>query len=384
MPKPRTLFDKIWDSHLVHRQDDGTCLIYIDRHLVHEVTSPQAFEGLRTAGRKVHRPQATLAVADHNVPTTDRSKGITEEESRIQVETLERNCRDFGIEYFSMTDIRQGIVHIIGPEQGMTQPGMTIVCGDSHTATHGAFGALAFGIGTSEVEHVLATQTLIQQPAKNMRVSVEGDLSLGLTAKDLILAIIGKIGTAGGTGHVIEYAGKAIRDLSMEGRMTVCNMSIEGGARAGMVAPDEKAYAYLKDRPKAPQGAAWRTWAFTIAHNLAMDRLRVSAREVAVESGDDGGEPLDWLMASLDRVAPSSEDLAFWRAAGAQLLHCLDALPAPQRAAFLLHHEDGASVEDLAQRLALPFETAKSRLRYAVRRLKLALSVADAPLERRA
>jgi len=257
MAKPRTLFDKIWESHLVHRQDDGTCLIYIDRHLVHEVTSPQAFEGLRAAGRRVHRPDATLAVADHNVPTTDRSKGIAEEESRIQVETLEKNCRDFGIPYFSMDDIRQGIVHIIGPEQGLTQPGLTIVCGDSHTATHGAFGALAFGIGTSEVEHVLATQTLIQQPAKNMRVTVEGDLPLGLTAKDLILAIIGRIGTAGGTGHVIEYAGKAIRDLSMEGRMTVCNMSIEGGARAGLIAPDDTTFNYLKGRPMVPKAAAW-------------------------------------------------------------------------------------------------------------------------------
>jgi len=257
MSKPRTLFDKIWDNHLVHRQDDGTCLIYIDRHLVHEVTSPQAFEGLRLAGRKVRRPDATLAVADHNVPTTDRSAGIAEEESRIQVETLEQNCRDFGIPYFAMSDIRQGIVHIIGPEQGMTQPGMTIVCGDSHTATHGAFGALAFGIGTSEVEHVLATQTLIQQPARNMRVTVEGDLPLGVTAKDLILAIIGKIGTAGGTGHVIEYAGKAIRDLSMEGRMTVCNMSIEGGARAGLIAPDDITFEYLRGRPMAPKAGAW-------------------------------------------------------------------------------------------------------------------------------
>jgi 3-isopropylmalate/(R)-2-methylmalate dehydratase large subunit len=285
MPKPRTLFDKIWDSHLVHRQDDGTCLIYIDRHLVHEVTSPQAFEGLRTAGRKVHRPQATLAVADHNVPTTDRSKGITEEESRIQVETLERNCRDFGIEYFSMTDIRQGIVHIIGPEQGMTQPGMTIVCGDSHTATHGAFGALAFGIGTSEVEHVLATQTLIQQPAKNMRVSVEGDLSLGLTAKDLILAIIGKIGTAGGTGHVIEYAGKAIRDLSMEGRMTVCNMSIEGGARAGLIAPDDTTFDYLKGRPMAPKAGAWEQ-AVAYWRTLPSDPGAAYDKEVVLRTSD--------------------------------------------------------------------------------------------------
>ena len=254
---PRTLFDKIWQSHLAHRQADGTCLLYVDRHLVHEVTSPQAFEGLRMAHRKVRRPEATLAVADHNVPTTDRSKGIIEEESRIQVETLGKNCAEFGIPYFSMLDIRQGIVHIIGPEQGMTQPGMVIVCGDSHTATHGAFGALAFGIGTSEVEHVLATQTLIQQPAKNMLIRVDGDLPVGVTAKDLILAIIGKIGTAGGTGHVIEYAGKAIRDLSMEGRMTVCNMSIEAGARAGLIAPDETTFAYLKGRPMAPKAGAW-------------------------------------------------------------------------------------------------------------------------------
>jgi len=266
MAQPRTLFDKIWQSHLVHRQDDGTCLIYIDRHLVHEVTSPQAFEGLRETGRRVRRPQATLAVADHNVPTTDRKAGIAEPESRLQVETLEKNCAEFGIEYFSMDDVRQGIVHIIGPEQGMTQPGTTIVCGDSHTATHGAFGALAFGIGTSEVEHVLATQTLIMRPAKNMRVAVDGDLPLGVTAKDLILAVIGKIGTAGGTGHVIEYAGPAIRGLSMEARMTVCNMSIEAGARAGLIAPDDTTFAYLKGRPMAPQGAAfdravahWRT-----------------------------------------------------------------------------------------------------------------------------
>jgi 3-isopropylmalate/(R)-2-methylmalate dehydratase large subunit len=257
MAKPRTLFDKIWESHLVQRQEDGTCLLYIDRHLIHEVTSPQAFEGLRMAGRPVRRPQATLAVADHNVPTTNRSQGIVEEESRIQVETLEKNCAEFGITYLSMDDIRQGIVHIIGPEQGFTQPGTTIVCGDSHTATHGAFGALAFGIGTSEVEHVLATQTLIQRPAKNMRITVEGDLPLGVTAKDLVLAMIGKIGTAGGTGYVIEYAGQAIRDLSMEGRMTICNMSIEGGARAGLIAPDEKTFAYLKGRPMAPKGGKW-------------------------------------------------------------------------------------------------------------------------------
>ncbi len=257
MSGPRTLFDKIWDSHLVNTQQDGTCLIYIDRHLVHEVTSPQAFEGLRMAGRKVRRPQATLAVADHNVPTTDRSQGIADEESRIQVETLEQNCADFGVPYFSMDDIRQGVVHIVGPEQGLTQPGMTIVCGDSHTATHGAFGALAFGIGTSEVEHVLATQTLLQKPAKNMRITVDGNLPAGVTAKDMVLAIIGMIGTAGGTGHVIEYAGEAIRNLSMEGRMTVCNMTIEGGARAGLIAPDETTFEYLKGRPMSPKGAAW-------------------------------------------------------------------------------------------------------------------------------
>src|ERR671914_1318883 len=257
MARPRTLFDKIWESHLVDRQEDGTCLLYVDRHLVHEVTSPQAFEGLRQTGRKVRRPDATLAVPDHNVPTTDRSKGIAEEQSRIQVETLQQNCREFGIQLFDVTDIRQGIVHIIGPEQGFTLPGMTIVCGDSHTSTHGAFGALAHGIGTSEVEHVLATQTLIQKKAKNMLVQVDGKLAKGATAKDIILAIIGEIGTAGGTGHVLEYAGEAIRSLSMEGRMTICNMSIEGGARAGMIAPDEKTYAYLKDKPKAPKGAAW-------------------------------------------------------------------------------------------------------------------------------
>jgi 3-isopropylmalate/(R)-2-methylmalate dehydratase large subunit len=257
MAKPRTLFDKIWDAHVVDRQPDGTCLLYIDRHLVHEVTSPQAFEGLRAAGRKVRRPELTIAVADHNVPTTDRSRGIAEPESRLQVETLERNVRDFGVPYFAIDDVRQGIVHIIGPEQGMSQPGMTMVCGDSHTATHGAFGALAFGIGTSEVEHVLATQTLIQQPARNMRITVDGDLGFGVAAKDLVLAIIGKIGTAGGTGHVIEYAGSAIRKLTMEGRMTVCNMTIEAGARAGLVAPDETTFAYLKGRPHAPKGGAW-------------------------------------------------------------------------------------------------------------------------------
>ena len=257
MAKPRTLFDKIWDSHLVDLKEDGTGLLYIDRHLTHEVTSPQAFAGLRAAGRKVHRPDATIAVPDHNVPTSDRTRGIADAESRLQVETLERNAREFGIPYIGMNDVRQGIVHIIGPEQGLTQPGMTIVCGDSHTATHGAFGALAFGIGTSEVEHVLATQTLIQRHARNMLVRVSGTLPLGVTAKDLILAVIAKIGVAGGTGHVIEYAGDAIRALSMEGRMTVCNMSIEAGARAGLIAPDATTFEYLKGRAYAPKAGAW-------------------------------------------------------------------------------------------------------------------------------
>jgi 3-isopropylmalate/(R)-2-methylmalate dehydratase large subunit len=252
-----TLYDKIWNDHLVHEQEDGTCLLYIDRHLVHEVTSPQAFEGLRMAGRKVRAPEKTLAVVDHNIPTTNRAGGIANEESRIQVEALAKNAADFNVEYYSETDKRQGIVHIIGPEQGFTLPGMTIVCGDSHTSTHGAFGALAHGIGTSEVEHVLATQTLIQKKAKNMKVEVTGDLNNGVTAKDIILAIIGEIGTAGGTGYVIEFCGPAIEALSMEGRMTVCNMTIEGGARAGLIAPDEKTFEYIKGKPKAPSGKAW-------------------------------------------------------------------------------------------------------------------------------
>jgi len=255
---PKTLYDKIWDAHLVHEAEDGTSVLYIDMHLVHEVTSPQAFEGLRLAGRQVRRPDATVAVPDHNVPTdVDRAKGIENEESRIQVEALQKNARDFGVELYDVSDVRQGIVHIIGPEQGLTQPGMTIVCGDSHTATHGAFGALAHGIGTSEVEHVLATQTLIQKKSKNMLVRVDGTLPVGVTAKDVTLSIIGRTGTAGGTGHVIEYAGEAIRSLSMEGRMTVCNMAIEGGARAGLIAPDETTFDYVKGRPHAPKGAAW-------------------------------------------------------------------------------------------------------------------------------
>src|SRR6187402_504418 len=257
MAKPRTLYDKIWDDHLVDMQPDGTGLIYIDRHLVHEVTSPQAFEGLRLTGRTVHAPEKTLLVVDHNVPTSDRSLPNPDPESAEQIATLAQNAKDFGLEYYDEFDKRQGIVHIIGPEQGFTLPGTTIVCGDSHTATHGAFGALAHGIGTSEVEHVLATQTLIQTKAKNMRFNVDGKLPDGVTAKDIILAIIGEIGTAGGTGYSLEYAGEAIRALSMEGRMTVCNMSIEGGARAGLIAPDEKTYAYIKGRPKAPDGKAW-------------------------------------------------------------------------------------------------------------------------------
>ena len=283
MASPRTLYDKIWDDHVVDEQPDGTCLLYIDRHLVHEVTSPQAFEGLRLTGRTVRHPEKTLAVVDHNIPTTDRSLPNEDPESTAQIEALAENARAFGVEYYNELDVRQGIVHIIGPEQGFTLPGTTIVCGDSHTSTHGAFGALAHGIGTSEVEHVLATQTLIQKKAKNMRVTVDGALPPHVTAKDIILAIIGEIGTAGGTGHVIEYAGEAIRALSMEGRMTVCNMTIEGGARAGLIAPDETTYAYLKDRPKAPKGAAWdeavRFW-----NTLRSDEGAVFDREVRLDA----------------------------------------------------------------------------------------------------
>src|SRR5246127_3419997 len=281
--KPTTLYDKIWNDHLVHEADDGTCLIYIDRHLVHEVTSPQAFEGLRTTGRKVRAPEKTLAVVDHNVPTTDRSKPNEDPESIAQIEALAQNVREFGIEYYDEFDRRQGIVHIIGPEQGFTLPGTTIVCGDSHTSTHGAFGALPHGIGTSEVEHALATQTLIQTKAKNMRVIVDGALSEGVNAKDIVLAIIGEIGTAGGTGHVIEYAGEAIRALSMEGRMTVCNMTIEAGARAGLIAPDEKTFAYLKDRPKAPKGAAWEA-AMRYWQTLSSDPDAVFDKEVRLDA----------------------------------------------------------------------------------------------------
>jgi len=284
-PSPKTLFDKIWSHHLVNSQDDGTSLIYIDRHLVHEVTSPQAFEGLRNNNRKVHRPESTFAVADHNVPTSDRSKGIDNEESRIQVETLENNCKEFGVTLFPLLDKRQGIVHIVGPEQGITQPGMTIVCGDSHTATHGAFGALAFGIGTSEVEHVLASQTLIQQPAKNMKISVNGNLKLGVTAKDIILHIIGVIGTAGGTGYVIEYTGEAIQSLSMEGRMTICNMSIEAGARAGLIAPDQKTFNYIKGRPYAPKGEDWDK-ALAFWKSLPSDENASYDKEININAED--------------------------------------------------------------------------------------------------
>ena len=254
---PQTLYDKIWNEHLVHQQEDGTALLFVDRHLVHEVTSPQAFEGLRNSNRKVRQPNLTLAVADHNVPTTDRSKGIDDKESKLQVDTLETNCKEFGIQLFGMSDKRQGIVHIIGPEQGFTQPGTVIVCGDSHTATHGAFGALAFGIGTSEVEHVLATQTLVQKKAKNFRINVSGKLPIGVTSKDVILQIIGKIGTAGGTGCVIEYSGSLISSLSVEQRMTICNMTIEGGARAGLIEPDQKIFDYLKNKPMSPKKENW-------------------------------------------------------------------------------------------------------------------------------
>ena len=310
MSVPRTLYDKIWDDHVIDAAGDAS-LIYIDRHLVHEVTSPQAFEGLRMSGRKVRAPERTLAVVDHNIQTTDRRGGIADPESRQQVEELARNAREFGIEYYDEFDARQGIVHIIGPEQGFTLPGTTIVCGDSHTSTHGAFGALAHGIGTSEVEHVLATQTLIQTKAKNMRVKVDGELPQGVTAKDIILSIIGEIGTAGGTGHVIEYCGSAIEALTMEGRMTVCNMSIEGGARAGMIAPDDKTYAYLKDRPKSPKGALWdhaiRYW-----DTLHSDEGARFDREVTLNAAELppivswGTSPQD--VASIEGAVPRIED----------------------------------------------------------------------------
>ena len=297
----KTLYDKIWENHLVHQQDDGTCLIYVDRHLVHEVTSPQAFEGLRLQNRKVRRPELTLAVPDHNVPTTDRSKGIDDEESRIQVETLRKNCKEFGVELFDVNDKRQGIVHIIGPEQGFTQPGTVIVCGDSHTATHGAFGSLAFGIGTSEVEHVLATQTLIQKKSKNMRINVNGDLSKGVTAKDVILKIIGTIGTAGGTGYVVEFAGDVIQRLSVEERMTVCNMTIEAGARAGLIAPDEKTFEYLKGKTMSPKGENWKN-ALEFWKTLYSDKDCKFDKEINIKGQDI--EPLVTWGTSPQDVSP--------------------------------------------------------------------------------
>ncbi|MDA9073208.1 3-isopropylmalate dehydratase large subunit [Pelagibacteraceae bacterium] len=297
----KTLYDKIWEDHLVHVQPDGTSLVYVDRHLVHEVTSPQAFEGLRLQKRKVRQPQLTLAVPDHNVPTTDRSKGIDDKESRIQVDTLRDNCKEFGIELFDVNDKRQGIVHIIGPEQGFTQPGTVIVCGDSHTATHGAFGALAFGIGTSEVEHVLATQTLIQKKSKNFRINVNGILPKGVTAKDVILKIIGTIGTAGGTGYVIEFAGDVIKDLSIEQRMTVCNMTIEAGARAGLIAPDEKTFNYFKDKPMSPKGENWNK-ALTYWKNLYSDKNCKFDKEINI-NGDEI-EPLVTWGTSPQDVSP--------------------------------------------------------------------------------
>ena len=298
---PKTLYDKIWEDHLVHAQKDGTCLLYVDRHLIHEVTSPQAFEGLRLNNRKVRKPELTLAVADHNVPTTDRSKGISDMDSKIQVDTLRDNCKEFGVKLFDMNDKRQGIVHIIGPEQGFTQPGNVIVCGDSHTATHGAFGALAFGIGTSEVEHVLATQTLIQKKSKNLRISVEGKLPVGVTAKDVILKIIGTIGTAGGTGYVVEYAGEVIRNLSMEERMTICNMTIEAGARAGLIAPDEKTFNYLKNRPMSPKEKNWNL-AITNWKNLKSDENCKFDKEVLIKAEEI--EPLVTWGTSPQDVSP--------------------------------------------------------------------------------
>lgn len=310
---PRTMYDKIWDDHIVDTQEDGTCLLYIDRHLVHEVTSPQAFEGLRMTGRKVRAPEKTLAVVDHNVPTTkDRYEGIKNEESRIQVEALANNSKEFEVEYFNESDVRQGIVHVVGPEQGFTLPGTTIVCGDSHTSTHGAFGALAHGIGTSEVEHVLATQTLIQKKAKNMLVRVDGILPEGVTAKDIILAIIGKIGTAGGTGYVIEFAGEAIRALSMEGRMTVCNMTIEGGARAGLIAPDEKTYEYFKGKPRAPKGADWDT-ALAYWKKLASDEGAHYDKTIVLDAAalppivSWGSSPEDVI--SIEGVVPNPDEI---------------------------------------------------------------------------
>ena len=324
MPTARTLFDKIWDAHVIGPAGEGTYLLYIDLHLCHEVTTPQAFEGLKAAGRKVRRPDATIAVADHNIPTSNRAAGIDEPESKLQVDTLERNVVEFGVECFNMRHPNSGIVHIIGPELGLTQPGKTIVCGDSHTSTHGAFGALAHGIGTSEVEHVLATQTLLQQKAKNMRVTVDGKLPAGVTAKDITLAIIGETGTAGGTGHVLEYAGEAIRALSMEGRMTVCNMAIEGGARAGMVAPDEKTFEYVKGRPRAPKGAEydravayWQTL-FTDADAHFDKEVRLDAAKLPpiVSWGSSPEDVISVLgvVPNPDDIADANKRASKWRA----------------------------------------------------------------------
>ena len=308
---PQTIYDKIWQEHLVHEQEDGTSLLFVDRHLIHEVTSPQAFEGLRNANRKVRHPNLTLAVADHNVPTTDRTKGIADEDSRIQVETLEKNCKEFGVQLFGMNDKRQGIVHIIGPEQGFTQPGNIIVCGDSHTATHGAFGALAFGIGTSEVEHVLATQTLVQKKSKNFRINVNGSLPIGVTSKDVILQIIGKIGTAGGTGYVIEYAGNLISSLSVEQRMTICNMTIEGGARAGLIEPDNKIFEYLKGKPMSPKNDNWDK-AVEYWSKLKTDKDAIFDKEITLDGADIkpmvtwGTSPQD--VVEIDGKVPNPDD----------------------------------------------------------------------------
>ena len=308
---PQTIYDKIWNEHLVHQQSDGTSLLFVDRHLIHEVTSPQAFEGLRNSNRKVRQPKLTLAVADHNVPTTDRSKGISDKESKLQVDTLEKNCKEFGVELFGMNDKRQGIVHIIGPEQGFTQPGTIIVCGDSHTATHGAFGSLAFGIGTSEVEHVLATQTLVQKKSKNFRINVNGKLAVGVTSKDVILQIIGKIGTAGGTGYVIEYAGNVISSLSVEQRMTICNMTIEGGARAGLIQPDEKIFKYLKDKPMSPKKDNWDK-AIDYWSSLKSDSDATFDKEITLDGKDIlpmvtwGTSPQD--VVSIDGKVPNPKN----------------------------------------------------------------------------
>ena len=311
MSESKTIYDKIWESHLVYEGDDD-CLLYIDRHLIHEVTSPQAFEGLRTSNRKVRSPMSALAVADHNIPTTDRSKGIGDRESEIQIQTLEDNCNEFGIEYIKTTDKRQGIVHIIGPEQGFTLPGLTIVCGDSHTSTHGAFGALAHGIGTSEVEHVLATQTLIQKKAKNFQVKINGLCQDNVTAKDLALSVIGTIGTAGGTGYVIEYTGEAVRSLSIEGRMTLCNLTIEAGARAGLIAPDEKTFEYLRDKPMSPKGEEWNR-AVKYWKSLPSDEDAEYDKTIEIDAGNLtplvtwGTSPEDVI--SIDGNIPNLEDI---------------------------------------------------------------------------